>query len=729
MKLISKLLLIFISLFIPEISNGQNTFLKLDELPPVTINGTLLKYPWAGGLNSPLFNEIELNGDAHMDLILFDRVSNRYFPFLNDGLSGQAAYHFESKYIDKFPPLHDWIRTFDYDCDGDLDLFTYTNQAVGVYRNDYTSSAGLSFTSVTDTLYSDFGTLTNPISGNSANVPAFVDMDNDGDIDILTFSNSSSYVEYHRNMSFDSLGICGGFKFYFQPYCWGKFKLSGLANIAFLNDACRSNIVSPLDAQNRSRHAGSVLIALDQDCDSDFDLLNGDILGENLLYLYNGGVPDTATIISQDSLFPSYDVGVNLRSLPAPAYLDVDNDGMKDLIVTPSANTGEDFNNILYYSNTTDNCSNVFSFTTNRLLINDMIDVGTAANVTWFDVDGDGLLDIISGNDKYFNVNPALEAARLAYFKNTGSATQPEFTLITDDWLGLASINQLSLAPAFGDLDNDGDKDLLMGSSGGSLIYYQNNNGTFTFTSPQLQGISAGNNAVPQLVDVDRDGKIDLLVGNRSGKIRYYQNTGTSSNPIFTNSSNFFGGVNVLKSGAAAGYAAPILFDNAGAYELLVGSESGYIYHYGNIDGNLAGNFTLIDSTYQSIYEPKKVSIAMGDIDSDGKFDLLTGCQTGGFRLYTQSASLSLAETSSTNNHSWMLSPNPASNNVTIKAMQPLLNDLRHYQIVDITGKVISSSNFKGGYFEVDITHLQSGFYVFQIVSSNKVESIKFIKQ
>jgi hypothetical protein len=358
-----------------------------------------------------------------------------------------------------------------------------------------------------------------------------------------------------------------------------------------------------------------------------------------------------------------------------------------------------------------------------------MIDVGTAANVTWFDVDGDGLLDIISGNDKYFNVNPSLEAARLAYFKNTGSATQPEFTLITDDWLGLASINQLSLAPAFGDLDNDGDKDLLMGSSGGGLIYYQNNNGTFTFTSPQLQGISAGNNAVPQLVDVDRDGKIDLLVGNRSGKIRYYQNTGTSSSPIFTNSSNFFGGVNVLKQGAAAGYAAPILFDNAGAYELLVGSESGYIYHYGNIDGNLAGNFTLIDSAYQSIYEPKKVSIAMGDIDSDGKFDLLTGCQTGGFRLYTQSASLSLAETSSTNNHSWMLSPNPASSNVTIKAMQPLLNDSRHYQIVDITGKVISSSNFKGGYFEVDITHLQSGFYVFQIVSSNKVESIKFIKQ
>ena len=624
MKLKSKLLLVFITLFSAEMSNGQNTFLKLDERPPVSINGSLLKYPWAGGLNSPLFNEFDFNGDAYMDLLLFDRVSNRYYPFVNDGLPGQVAYHFESKYIERFPALHDWIRTIDYDCDGDLDLFTYTNQAIGIYRNDYTSSTGLLFTLVTDTLYSDFGTLTNPISGNSANVPALVDMDNDGDVDILTFSNSSSYVEYHRNMSFDSLGICGGFKFYFQPYCWGKFKLSGLANIAFLNDACRSNIVSPVDPQNRSRHAGSVLIALDQDCDSDFDLLNGDILGENLLYLYNGGVPDTANVISQDSLFPSYNVGVNLRSLPAPAYLDVDNDGMKDLIVTPSANTGEDFNNILYYSNTTDNCSNVFSFTTNRLLINDMIDVGTAANVTWFDVDGDGLLDIISGNDKYFNVNPSLESARLAYFRNTGLATQTEFTLITDDWLNLASLNQLSLAPTFGDLDNDGDKDLLMGSAGGGLIYYQNNSGTFTFTSPQLQGISAGNNAVPQLVDVDRDGKIDLLVGNRSGKIRYYQNTGTSSNPIFTNSSNFFGGVNVLKQGAAAGYAAPILFDNAGAFELLVGSESGYIYHYGNIDGNLAGNFTLIDSTYQNIYEPKKVSIAIGDIDSDGKFDLLT---------------------------------------------------------------------------------------------------------
>ena len=73
----------------------------------------------------------------------------------------------------------------------------------------------------------------------------------------------------------------------------------------------------------------------------------------------------------------------------------------------------------------------------------------------------------------------------------------------------------------FGDVDGDGDSDMIVGHSEGSLIYFQNLAGVgnpciFVLSQVNYQSIDVGDNAVPQLIDVNRDGKLDLLIGEKS---------------------------------------------------------------------------------------------------------------------------------------------------------------------------------------------------------------------
>jgi hypothetical protein len=112
-----------------------------------------------------------------------------------------------------------------------------------------------------------------------------------------------------------------------------------------------------------------------------------------------------------------YDVQVNMQNLPGAYYLDLDNDQLKDMMVSPFATVGEDYNNIHFYKNTTDNCTNVFDFVKSRFITEETIDIGTASSVVFFDLDKDGLTDIIAGNDQYYNSNQALTFSRLAYFR------------------------------------------------------------------------------------------------------------------------------------------------------------------------------------------------------------------------------------------------------------------------------------------------------------------------
>src|SRR4051812_25929207 len=89
------LLLLFISLFFREAELKAQAigFHRVDTIP-VIVNNVPLNNPWAGGINFPLFSEIDLNGDGIHDLFLFDRSNSRISTFINDGTPGVKAWHY-----------------------------------------------------------------------------------------------------------------------------------------------------------------------------------------------------------------------------------------------------------------------------------------------------------------------------------------------------------------------------------------------------------------------------------------------------------------------------------------------------------------------------------------------------------------------------------------------------------------------------------------------------------
>lgn len=716
-------------------------------------NNVRLSNPWTPGINSSSMGTIDLNGDGRLDLVHYDAPSMRLNTFVNNGQSGLNAYTYAPEFVGRFPvEIEGWIITYDYDSDGDMDLFTYNAGGIALYANQYNALTGLQFSLASNQIQTRYGGFQTNIYASRVNAPAISDLDNDGDMDILAFSISGSWVEHHRNYGIDSLSSPSALLYDNIPMCWGYFILANTGNVAQLPpvlptcplypaNPLRQNDIDaeralpgPLQAlqDSRVRHAGSSLLVVDLDGDGDKDVLNGDILGNNVLYLENCGTPDSAWICSQDSAFPSYDIPVTMRDMASPHYFDVDNDGNKDFVVGSFYFSAEDHVNMKLYRNVTNNTTNVFEFVTDRWLVDGMIDVGTGAHPVFFDVDQDGKRDLLVANDYYFNGGAPV--AKIAYYRNTGSAGSSEFTWVSDDFSGISTTGLLGLFPTFGDLDGDGDSDMLLGESSGHLMFYQNIAGSgnpcvFVLSQVNYQSIDIGDNATPQLVDVDRDGLLDLLIGERSGTLNYYRNSGTATLPVFSFVSSGFGGVSVVKPTANpfAGFSVPFLFDTGSGYELIVGSLSGYLYHYTGIDGNLSGTFTLADSMYQNIFQPVNASPAMHDVNGDGRLDLVVGTYSGGVVLYTRQLISSLADPGLTQGPYFDLFPNPARQEISIRLSG--LPEEPVFEVRDVLGSLVVRGRVQQVSSLIDITFLTPGVYVCTVIVDGRSFSRTFVKQ
>ena len=117
------------------------------------------------------------------------------------------------------------------------------------------------------------------------------------------------------------------------------------------------------------------------------------------------------------------------------------------------------------------------------------------------DVDGDGRLDL------YFTT----QIGRNELWKNMGYGG---FIDITEQ-AGVGLADRISVAPAFADIDNDGDPDLFVTTvRGGNVLFENDGRGVFSDVSARAGVDHAGHSSGSIFLDYDADGLLDLFVTN-----------------------------------------------------------------------------------------------------------------------------------------------------------------------------------------------------------------------
>lgn len=409
-----RFLLVGILFFFQIDAFSQFKFDYNDAIPVKIGNDTLL-FPWAGGLNYVQVSDIDFDFDGDMDLFIFDRSKDNIRLFETVSVNGTPQYKFVQNAFTYFPSdTKNRAALLDYDGDGKNDLFTYGIGGVKVYRNIGNATNGLQWQLTSNLLYSDYiGSYSN-LYVSSSDIPAYVDVDFDSDIDILTFSISGQRIEYHQNQSVELYGHNDSLVFVLKNECWGKFSEDPNNNSLILNDPtapCNapnvpdpqklSGIENPIDqeiTEKTKRHAGSTILAIDIDNSGVYDLVLGDVSHENLVLVVNGGTaPNTnSAMISQDENFPSNTTPASLTLFPATFYVDVDHDQIKDLIVGANAKgVSQNEKGILYYKNLGTNELPNFTFKSKSFLQEEMIENGVGSIPVFFDQNGDGKEDLL----------------------------------------------------------------------------------------------------------------------------------------------------------------------------------------------------------------------------------------------------------------------------------------------------------------------------------------------
>jgi hypothetical protein len=710
-------------------------------------SGELISLALTGGMNQPQFSNIDFNNDGKLDLFAFDRNGNRVLTFIAKSTHGKISYDYDPKYEELFPSAQEFMQLHDYNGDSKPDLWLYTGDSVVLYQNNgqttpsFDKIKGLfAFDRVNYVPFNPFKKLAE-IKGC---LPAIVDVDGDSDIDFVTNLNvTGSQMIFNRNTTADSSFQLENIKFDIVDKCYGG--IDEYNEELIVNAPC---YFYEAYKQKKKHTATKTILLFDEDADGDLDLLFGSSeRATNPIYFFRNGKVDLDyykdTFITIDTAYFNNEIESLLPVSPALSYVDVNLDGVKDLILSTNEVDKTSYpimeanNSILLINEGLSNDVD-FVYVQNDFLVGDMIDYGSGCSPTFVDLDDDGDQDLIFGTSgNHFLTGDTSDF--LVYFKNEGSPEFADFQLVSDDFLNLKSKHIKGIMPTFADIDGDGDMDLFLGKMDGSISYYENSgdaeNPAFTPITSIYEDIQVVNYAAPYFDDINKDGILDLLVGSYDGTIDYYQNTGSSSEPNFNLTKDTFGGIIVnelirtSKLGSDGqiydtmvyqnyGYSTPVIlhWENDSRC-IAVGNNQGVIKIY-ELNNDLNSDFIeiedyMIESLSQNSYVKdwgKRTNPSATDLDGDGYPDMLIGNDRGGMSFVKgnkKTNSIQGLEKLS----SFKVIPNPAKHYFRIETKT---NKQIHYRITDVSGRLIrEDSTFSGN--SIQMENFPDGIYFVSI--------------
>jgi hypothetical protein len=565
--------------------------------PVLDERGSPYTHAFLGGLNVPRPQFVDIDADGDLDLFVHEQASVLWF-FENTGTKQQPRFEWRT---DRFHDLDigEWNRIVDIDADGDLDILgEWRYSYVRLFRN-VGSARRAEFRSEPDSLEDAEGT---PIFADRQNIPALVDLDCNGRLDLFLGRVDGTVGRYEA----------------VSP---------GAHRFAFVTERFEGiEIIGQIDTVG-TRHGANNMAFADADRDGDLDLYWGDFFERGVLYIENLSSACAApTLRTEPRPVPTAD-SLNTSGFNVPALPDLDGDGDLDFAMgvlggafNPIRTAADNF----YYWER--GAEGRLTLRTTRFL--NGIDVGAESAPAFADLDGDGDQDMLLGS----KIDPVkASTSRLVLFRNEGTSTSPSFRLA--DTLDL--VTAYHHAPALGDLDADGDADLLLGTWNHGVLFFRNQGTSQAARFMQdsavtLPGVT-GSNAMPALADIDGDGDMDVFVGEASGELNFLRNEGTAQAPRFVLVSEKLSDIDVGRRSAPA----LVDLDGDGLLDLVLGREDAGTAAYRNAGTRQEPRF---EPYAFDVPLPPLAAPVFVDIDGDGAAELIAGGTGGGLVFFRRAA-------------------------------------------------------------------------------------------
>jgi len=426
--------------------------------------------------------------------------------------------------------------------------------------------------------------------------PKIYDFDSDGDLDLYADANPwyAATTSYHENIGGFYKPV---FKRATLPYslpadtkgAWsGRADWDGDGGMETVSSSIRALYYEGsylFDLPD----AVSQICAYDWDNDTDKDII---VMthGGTMYFCRNSGSAN----FSQPQIVPAQNANLSSGSFSTPWVADWDGDGDLDLFSGNEAgqilyyeNIGSRFDPIYIQIGFVEVQGTRIDYPGENW---------NATELTWgysmptiVDWDGDGDLDLIGSerlgfHNYYENIGdsttPVLAAAvRLKYaFDGSPIQTDPR------------------VRPAIYDWDNDGDLDLIMTHTNGYAAIYKNTNAhdKITFLPPQTLYNPSAQPIYTELysgqgrtkyapIDWDGDGDKDLMTTDHLLNYwpRYFENIGTVSSPQFIERDEpKVKGTHLWVEASHEMAICPVDWDNDGREDILLGGEDGHVYYY-----------------------------------------------------------------------------------------------------------------------------------------------------